>query len=95
MIVGVPKETKADEKRVGLMPVGAHMLVEAGHTVYVEQGATDGSGVPIEDYMEARQHKQDFELAPNQCSIVGRGYREQAIEELSGRRGLRTSFGLY
>lgn len=53
MIVGVPKETKADEKRVGLLPVGAHMLVEAGHTVYVEQGATDGSGVPIEDYMEA------------------------------------------
>ena len=29
------------------------MLVEAGHSVYVEQGATDGSGVPIEDYMEA------------------------------------------
>ncbi len=33
--------------------MGAHMLVEAGHTVYVEQGATEGSGVPVEDYMEA------------------------------------------
>ncbi len=53
MIVGVPKETKADEQRVSLLPVGAHMLVEAGHSVYVEQGATDGSGVPVEDYMEA------------------------------------------
>jgi alanine dehydrogenase len=53
MIVGVPKETKADEQRVSLLPVEAHMLVQAGHSVYVQQGATDGSGVPIEDYMEA------------------------------------------
>lgn len=42
MIVGVPKETKADEQRVGLLPVGAHMLVEAGHSVYVEQGEATG-----------------------------------------------------
>ena len=53
MIVGIPKETKADEKRVSLLPVGVHVLVEAGHTVHIEQGAGDGAGVPIEDYVEA------------------------------------------
>ena len=53
MNVGVPKETKEDEKRVALLPVGAHALVESGHTVFVEQGASTGSGVSDDDYIEA------------------------------------------
>ena len=53
MIIGVPKEIMLDEQRVGLLPVGARALVEAGHTVYIEQGASTGAGVPDEDYMEA------------------------------------------
>lgn len=53
MIVGVPKEIKADEDRVGMLPVGARGLVEAGHTVYIEKGASDGTGVPDTDYIEA------------------------------------------
>lgn len=36
MKVGVPKETKEDETRLALLPVGAHALVEAGHSVFVE-----------------------------------------------------------
>ncbi len=39
MIVGVPKEIKADEYRVALLPVGAEELTAAGHTVLVEGGA--------------------------------------------------------
>jgi len=38
MKVGVPKETKEDETRAALLPVGANALVEAGHSVFVEQG---------------------------------------------------------
>ena len=50
MRVGVPKEVKADEYRVGMMPVGADQLVRAGHTVFVETQAGVASGFPDEDY---------------------------------------------
>ena len=53
MIIGVPSEIKPDEQRVSLLPVGARALVESGHTVYIEQGASTGAGVPDEDYLEA------------------------------------------
>jgi alanine dehydrogenase len=44
MIVGVPRETKPDEYRVALLPVGAQLLSEDGHRVLVERGAGTGSG---------------------------------------------------
>lgn len=50
MIVGVPKETKRDEYRVALLPVGAEELVRAGHTVLVQRTAGSGSGLADEDY---------------------------------------------
>src|SRR5215210_678778 len=50
MRVGVPKEVKADEYRVGMMPVGADQLVRAGHSVVVETQAGVASGFPDEDY---------------------------------------------
>ena len=53
MIIGVPKEVKADENRVGMLPVGARALVEAGHTVYIEREASHGAGVPDADHIEA------------------------------------------
>ena len=53
MIIGVPKETKADEYRVGLMPVGAHLLVQDGHTVLVEADAGRASGFEDAAYVEA------------------------------------------
>jgi alanine dehydrogenase len=45
MIVGVPKEIKADEYRVAMLPVGVEELTLAGHTVLVEAGAGTGSGI--------------------------------------------------
>ena len=44
MIVGVPKEIKRDEYRVGLLPVGVEEMTRAGHQVLVETGAGLGSG---------------------------------------------------
>lgn len=52
MIVGVPKEIKRDEYRVGMLPVGIEELRRAGHTVLVESGAGLGSGIPDEMYAE-------------------------------------------
>lgn len=50
MIVGIPRETKRDEYRVSLLPVGAEELVRAGHEVVVERSAGAGSGLPDEAY---------------------------------------------
>jgi alanine dehydrogenase len=51
MIVGVPREIKPQEHRVGLLPAGALALTRSGHTVLVESGAGDGSGLPNEEYI--------------------------------------------
>jgi len=50
MIVGIPKETKRDEYRVAMLPVGVEELVRAGHRVVVERNAGSGSGLPDESY---------------------------------------------
>jgi alanine dehydrogenase len=50
MRIGVPKEVKPDEYRVGMMPVGAEALIKAGHSVMIEQGAGVSSGFPDEAY---------------------------------------------
>jgi alanine dehydrogenase len=50
VIVGVPKETKHDEYRVALLPVGVEELVRCGHEVLVEHGAGTGSGLADEAY---------------------------------------------
>lgn len=53
MIVGVPREIKADEDRVALVPSGVAAFVQQGHTVLVEQGAGLGSGIPDAQYQAA------------------------------------------
>ncbi len=50
MIIGIPKETKRDEYRVALLPVGVEELVRRGHRVLVEQAAGVGSGLPDDAY---------------------------------------------
>ncbi len=50
MIVGVPREIKNNEYRVGLLPVHCEALRQAGHTVLVETHAGDGSGAPDDEY---------------------------------------------
>lgn len=53
MIIGVPKEIKNNENRVGLTPAGVSALVKAGHTVYVQATAGIGSGLSDEEYVSA------------------------------------------
>ena len=53
MTIGVPKEVKADENRVGLVPVGVETLVERGHRVVVQKGAGIESGALDEEYEAA------------------------------------------
>ena len=51
MIVGIPKEIKNNEHRVGLLPVGVESLKRTGHTVLVEKEAGAGSGIRDEKYL--------------------------------------------
>lgn len=53
MIIGVPKEIKNNENRVGLVPGGVLSLVNRGHKVYVETKAGLGAGISDEDFIKA------------------------------------------
>ena len=53
MRIGVPRETKVHEYRVGLVPAGVRELVHNGHTVYVETGAGAGVGLNDGEYRAA------------------------------------------
>ncbi len=53
MIIGIPKEIKDKEFRVGIVPAGVKTLTSAGHTVVIEENAGTGSGISATEYEEA------------------------------------------
>ena len=52
MKIGVPKEIKNNENRVGMTPAGVTELIKHGHTVYVQHTAGENSGFPDEQYVQ-------------------------------------------
>jgi alanine dehydrogenase len=61
VIVGLPKEIKDNEYRVGLTPAGVRALTDAGHKVIVQKSAGEGSG--FEDNLYQRAGAQIIESA--------------------------------
>lgn len=61
MIIGVPKEIKVDEFRVGVTPHGVRELAKSGHRIIVEKSAGAGSGFSDEDYESAGAEISDKE----------------------------------
>src|SRR6478672_2001099 len=53
MKIGLPKEIKDNEYRVGLTPAGVNALVSAGHTLFVQKSAGEGSGFSDDQYVKA------------------------------------------
>ncbi len=53
MHIGIPKETKAQENRVSMVPGSVAELVKRGHSVFVQRGAGIGSSYPDEQYQAA------------------------------------------
>ena len=53
MNIGIPKERRPFEFRIGLIPAGVQMLVKQGHTCYVEHDAGVGSGFSDKEYEQA------------------------------------------
>jgi alanine dehydrogenase len=76
MLIGIPKEIKHDEYRVGLLPVGAEELTRAGHRVLVEAGAGAGSGLSDDEY--ARHGAEVVAAAPE---IYGRAEMIVKVKE--------------
>ena len=53
MLIGIPKEIKNNESRVGITPLGVELLVQNGHDVMVEKNAGTDAGFEDEKYVEA------------------------------------------
>ncbi|MEO0540998.1 MAG: alanine dehydrogenase [Cyanobacteria bacterium P01_A01_bin.105] len=70
MDIGVPKEIKAQEYRVGLTPGSVKVLCDRGHRVLVETQAGDGSGYPDADYQAAGATITDVETVWQQALVV-------------------------
>lgn len=84
MIIGVPKEIKAQESRVALVPSAVYQLVRRGHCVVVERGAGLGAGYPDADYEQAGarlvgEHKAVFQEADLVVKVKEPLPEEQAL----------------
>ena len=77
MRIGVPKEIKTQEFRVGMTPAGVATLVARGHHVSVEQGAGQGSAIPDEAYVKAGAKIVPF--AGFQMPVQYQGIREEHL----------------
>lgn len=76
MIIGVPREIKRDEYRVGMLPVGVEELTRAGHQVVVEAGAGLGSGLADHDYL-----RHGAELVASAEEVYGRAEMIVKVKE--------------
>jgi len=76
MLIGVPKEVKDHESRVGIVPSGVKALMDAGHQVVVETRAGELSSMPDEDYKSA-----GAEIASNATEIWRRADMVVKVKE--------------
>jgi alanine dehydrogenase len=76
MIIGVPKEIKEDEYRVGVTPAGVRVLTSAGHTVLVQAGAGQGSRIQDREYQGA-----GAELVDNAADLYARAEMIMKVKE--------------
>ncbi len=70
MIIGVPREIKTEEFRVGMTPVGVRELVRSGHTVVVEAGAGEGSGFSDDEYRKASAETTSREIVFERAELL-------------------------
>lgn len=71
MKIGIPKEIKIKEYRVGMIPSGVRFLVESGHHVYIQKDAGEKSGFSNNEYTQAgavilENPKEIFEI----CEMI-------------------------
>jgi alanine dehydrogenase len=76
MQIGVPKEVKDHESRVGIVPSGVKALVDSGHQVVIEANAGDLSAMPDDDYKAA-----GAEIVPNAAEVWRRADMVVKVKE--------------
>jgi alanine dehydrogenase len=92
MKVGVPSEVKKDEYRVALTPAGVRELADAGHEVFIQRGAGEGSSISDEQYTA-----QGATIVPDADSVFGEAtmivkVKEPQPEEIARLRSHHTLF---
>jgi alanine dehydrogenase len=88
MLIGVPKEIKNNEFRVGMTPSSVRELVEHGHRVLVERNAGIGIGAPDADYLKAGATIADSaEQVFAEADLIIKVKEPQAIERKRLRPG--------
>ena len=86
MKIGVPKEIKDNEYRVGIVPAGVEELVTQGHEVFIENGAGEGSAITDEQFTSA-----GAVITPDAASLWSRADMIMKVKEpLPAEYGLMT-----
>ena len=90
--IGVPTEIKADEYRVAITPSGVRELVDAGHELFIERGAGEGSAIADADY-----EAQGATILPTADDVFGEadliiGVKEPQPEEVARLEPRHTLF---
>jgi len=80
MLIGVPKEIKDHEFRVGVTPGGVHALVAAGHEVRVQSAAGGAIGLSDNDYAAAGARVVPDAQTVYQCPLIVKVKEPQAAE---------------
>jgi alanine dehydrogenase len=81
MKVGVPTEIKTDEYRVALTPAGVRELVDAGHEVFVQSGAGDGSSIADDAYIaQGAKVLPDADAVFNEATLIVKVKEPQPVE---------------
>jgi alanine dehydrogenase len=70
MIIGIPKEIKTHEYRVGITPSGVAELKNDGHTILVESGAGEGSGFIDNEYLDVDADIVDKETVFEKSELI-------------------------
>jgi alanine dehydrogenase len=76
MIIGVPREVKTDEYRVGMRPAGVELLTQRGNRVLVERSAGEGSGLLNDAYAAA-----GAEIVESAAEVWGRAEMIVKVKE--------------
>jgi alanine dehydrogenase len=90
--IGVPAEIKADEYRVAITPSGVRELVDAGHELFIQRGAGEGSAIADADY-----EAQGATILPTADDVFGEadliiGVKEPQPEEVARLEPRHTLF---
>ncbi len=95
MKIGVPTEIKADESRIAIVPAGVHALAAAGHDVFVQAGAGEGSGFTDDEFASAGATLKPNAKALHDAAELIVKVKEPQVSEAAMYRPNQTIFAYF